>query len=199
VSEEAHKLKSDINLNIFPYWYQIFDFLDFVDLLNIAPTNKLFHREVAKPDLLLKFKKYEPVRLSYELKRAENAAHPPDEIPTIKHETFFALDSMRMSFEGTPGFMSPRTLASVRASIDQVRKSMSLRDSKIRASIKAPSVADSMELLSFKFPDLSSGKDQPAPEHIGAPNFFNRGGVIESAHFKSVETLSNEPSILLTD
>jgi ankyrin repeat protein len=46
-----------LNLNNFPYWYQIFDFLDFDDLLKISPVCKVFHDHTGNNKILKKFQK----------------------------------------------------------------------------------------------------------------------------------------------
>ena len=47
-----------LSLNKFPYWYQVFDFLDFQDLLRISPVCKIFHDHTGNTKILKKFQTY---------------------------------------------------------------------------------------------------------------------------------------------
>lgn len=57
IIKETH-LPDPLNLNTFLYWYQVFDFLDFKDLLIISPVCKIFHEHTGNTKILKKFQNF---------------------------------------------------------------------------------------------------------------------------------------------
>ena len=57
---------------------------------------------------------------------------------------------------------------------------------------------DSIDFLPTAFPDPNIRQSREK-EYVNPPNFFNRGSIIESAHFQSIAEVVEEPSILLTE
>jgi len=95
----------------------------------------------------------------------------------------------------TPKFLSPRNLASLRASVDSMRRSI---NAAMISSIQAPSLMDSIDFLPAKFP-ANNLRESREKEYVTPPNFFNRSSILESAHFQSIQEIVEEPSILLTE
>ena len=87
-------LPDPLNLNNFLYWYQIFDFLDFKDLLVISPVCKIFHEHTGNTKILKKFQQF-----SY----SENSI--TDCEPTKKDISIEIQNNSEI--EPTPSFRSP--------------------------------------------------------------------------------------------
>lgn len=88
----------------FNVWEAILDFLDFRDLLRVAPTSRIIHKTTGKPELLRKFQVHQERK-------------PPKRLDTLtEYQTarppgpWFAVDTLAASLELTPKFQSPTGL-----------------------------------------------------------------------------------------
>ncbi|CAG9319906.1 unnamed protein product [Blepharisma stoltei] len=84
------------SLNRFEYWYQIFDFLEFEDLLKISSVCKIFHEQTAHPNVINKFKSFGKNWRMDTITECQNTKTKPE---LVIYDSF---DSGH-----TPGFLSP--------------------------------------------------------------------------------------------
>jgi hypothetical protein len=68
-----------------------------------------------------------------------------------------------------------------------------------RSSIRVPSVADSLEIMDMTFPEAFKNPNAESKDKLHIPNYFDRGEVLESAHFQNMPKYPEDPSIIMND
>lgn len=101
-----------LNLNHFAYWYQIFDYLEFSELLIISPVCKIFHDHTGNNKILKKFQKYnysensitdcEPMKKDITIEMEQNSEVEPtpsflSPVEVMKKHFVFSHESRRSS------------------------------------------------------------------------------------------------------
>ena len=177
--QQVNRFESTLGFNP---WEVVLDFLDFKDLLRVAPTCRIIHKTTGKPEILRKFQ----VNPSF-------TKAPPKRLDTLTEDLgnkpaghWFNVDSLGASMEFTPKFQSPtglRTSAEgFRFSTDQLRLSAD------NFQFQPDGVMDSLEkmqpagLARLVLSEISETAELP-----GSPLKDHAGGVYESAKFPRIE------------
>lgn len=170
----------------FNVWEVILDFLDFRDLLRVAPTSRIIHKTTGKPEILRKFQVHQEHK-------------PPKRLDTLtEYQTvrppgpWFAVDGLGVSLELTPKFQSPTGLhastESFRFSTDHLRLSA-------EHCTGLEGVADSLDKVQPSgVAKLELSSISEAAELPGSPE---RGeiAVNESARFPPAEEVSGHSTL----
>jgi len=169
----------------FNVWEAVLDFLDFRDLLRVAPTSRIIHKTTGRPEILRKFQVHQEHK---PLKRLDTLT----EYQTVRPPgPWFAVDGLAASLELTPKFQSPTGL---HASTEAFRFSTDHLRLSAEHCTGMEGVMDSLDkVLPSGVTKLELSSISEAAELPSSPE-RQEIAVNESAHFPPAEETSGHPT-----